>query len=178
MKDKLRLADAQMSDPPLGTFYRVLYTPGHYDRWRRGELTSSHRTAPPDWELRFKETGGSLSEADYDRKHTIFGEMTPRALRMWLELKGRGTNAQTDEERFASGEVPGVCAFRTPQEALAFDTSRSDDPMVRFVAFRGRYVGPCTPEESQGGVVATVEEILCSPLLRSHFTRRYLDRRM
>jgi len=161
------------NDEPLETFYRVLYTQGHYERWAHKAFTSSHYMAPGDWELRFQETGGSLDEADYDRADTHFGEMTERALQTWLELKRRGTDASTEEEKFAMGEAPGVFAYRTARHALDNHLCEPDDPMVRFIAFRGRYIGPCPPEKDKGGVVATVEEILCPPLSRSQFEARF-----
>ena len=88
---------------PLETFYRVLYTQGHYERWAYKAFTSSHYRAPGDWDLRFQQTGGSLNKADYDRVNTHFGEMTERALQMWLELKRHGAYASTEEEKFALG---------------------------------------------------------------------------
>lgn len=160
-----------MSDEPSGTFYRALFTPDHFRRWAQGKFTSTHLYSPDDWERCFQNNGGSLNEADYDRINTHFGEMSERSLQTWLQLKREGRGAQTDEERFASGEVPGVCAFRTAQQAL----DHYKHPDDRFVAFRGRYVGPCTPEEAQGGVVATVEEILCPPLHRLEFASKFVE---
>jgi hypothetical protein len=132
-----------MTGESAETFYRALFTPDHYDRWARRDFTSSHHDSPPEWGLRFRETGGSLSESDYDRKSAVYGEMTERSLRTWLQLKREGRDAQTDEERFALGEVPGVCAFRTAQQALDRYQGEADDPILRFVAFRGRYIGLC-----------------------------------
>jgi hypothetical protein len=160
-------------DEPLETFYRVLYTQGHYEQWAHKAFTSSHYMAPGDWERRFQETGGSLDEVDYDRAETHFGEMTERALQMWLELKRRGTDASTEEEKFALGEAPGVFAYRTARQALDNHPCDPDEPMVHFVAFRGRFIGPCPPEKDKGGVVATVEEILCPPLTRAQFKARF-----
>ena len=129
--------------------------------------------APGDWERRFQETGGSLHEADYDRIGTHLGEMTERALQTWLELKRRGTKASTVEEKFALGETPGVFAYRTARQAIDNHPCDPDDPMVRFVAFRGRYIEPCPPEKEKGAVVATVEEILCPPLNQAEFEERF-----
>lgn len=157
------------------TFYRALFTPDHFRRWTQGLFTSTHLYPPGDWELSFQSNGGSLNEADYDRINTCFGEMSERSLQTWLQLKREGRDAQTHEERFASGEVPGVCAFRTAQQVLDRYQGEPDDPTLRFVAFRGRYIGPCTPEESQGGVVATVEEILCTPLPRLEFVSKFVE---
>ncbi len=164
-----------MSDELLETFYRVLYTQGHYERWAYKAFTSSHYMAPNDWELRFQKTDGSLNEVDYELVGTHLGEMTKRALQMWLELKRRATDASTDEEKFALGEAPGVFAYSTARQALDNHPYDPDDPIVRFVAFRGRYIGPCPPEKDKGAVVATVDEILCPPLLRSDFERRFAD---
>jgi hypothetical protein len=161
------------ADAPLETFYRILYTQGHYERWAYKAFTSSHYMAPGDWELRFQETGGSLNEADYDRVNTHLGERTERALRMWLELKSRGADASTEEEKFVLGEAPGVFAYRTARQALDNYPCDPDDPMVRFVAFRGRYIEPCPPEKDKGAVVATVEKILCPPLTRAQFEKRF-----
>ena len=155
------------------TFYRVLYTRGHYERWAHKAFTSSHHMAPGNWALRFQETGGSLNEVDYDRVGTHLGEMTERALQTWLELKRRGTDFATEEEKFALGEAPGVFAYSTARQALDNHPCDPDDPIVRFVAFRGRYIGPCLPEKDKGGVVSTVEEILCPPLPRSQFEKRF-----
>jgi hypothetical protein len=160
------------NDESLETFYRVLYTSGHYERWAYKAFTSSHYTAPNDWQRRFEQTGGSLREADY-QLNTDRGEMSERALQTWLELKCRGTEALTDEEKFAQGEAPGVFAYSTARYALGNHPCDPEDLMVRFVAFRGRYLGPCLPEESKGGVIATVEKILCPPLTRSQFEERF-----
>lgn len=172
-EEKAAREKSEMSDELLQTFYRVLYTRGHYERWAHKAFTSSHYMAPDNWELRFQETGGSLNEVDYDRVGTHLGAMTERALQMWLELKRRGTDASTEEEKFALGEAPGVFAYRTSRQALDNHPCDADDAIVRFVAFRGRYIGPCPPEKDKGGVVATVEEILCSPLSRLQFEERF-----
>ena len=161
-----------MNGEPLEIFYRVLYTQGHYERWAYRAFTSSHYMAPNDWERRFQERG-SLNEADYDRLGTHLGEMTERALQTWLELKRRGTNASTEEEKFALGEAPGVFAYCTARQTLDNHPCSPGDPIVRFVAFRGHYIGPCAPEKDKGGVVATVEEILCPPLTRVQFEERF-----
>ncbi len=155
-------------------FYRVLFTGVHHDRWARGVHTSSHNMPPGGgWELRFRETNGSLNEVDYDRVHTELGEVSEGALRTWLGFKSRGYGAQNKEEEFASGELPGICAFDTVSAALSYDRGGMDDATVHFVAFRGRRLGPCTPEESAGAVVASVEVILCETLLRSEFIKRF-----
>jgi hypothetical protein len=144
-------------------FFRALFTPVHHERWLNRQFTSSHHMPPPEWQITFEKTGGSLEEFEYDRRNTLFGEMTARALRVWLDLKRRGSDALTREEEFAVGEVPGVCAYCTAQQVLNSYPGSNDDPLLRFVAFRGRYIGPCTPEASKGAVVASVEEVLCSP---------------
>jgi hypothetical protein len=151
-----------------------LFTEVHHDRWRRHLFTSSHNMAPVGgWEIRFKETNGSLNESDYDRAHTELGEVSEGALRTWLDFKRRGYGAQDKNEEFASGELPGICAFDTVYSALAYDRDGVDDEDVHFVAFRGRRNGPCTPEAGDGAVVASVEEVLCEPLLRSEFIARF-----
>ncbi len=162
-----------MRNDSLEIFYRALFTPVHHRRWRQRQFTSSHNSPPPDWDLRFQETGGSLNEAHYDRINTLFGEMTLRALQTFLELKRRGVDARTTEEKFAIGELPGVCAYRTARQVLDAYPPELDDPILRFVAFRGRYIGPCTPEAAKGAVTATVEGFLCSPLTHSEFASRF-----
>ena len=93
----------------------------------------------------------------------------------WLELKRRNAKASTVEEKFALGEAVGVFAYRTarPRQALDNHPCEPDDPIVRFVAFRGRYIEPCPPEKDKGAVVVTVEEILCPPLNRTQFEERF-----
>ena len=148
-------------------YYRALFTPDHWDRWRKEQFTSFHHHPPPEWFAAWK--AGKRSPEDFALKSEI-GVFSPRARQSFLDLMPlySGGGLWSPEHLRQAGELAGLCAFRTPTEAFRY--GGDDEVISRYVEFTGEFI--CTVPEREGVVVRLVARL--TPMMPPRvFTARH-----
>ena len=142
----------------MPTFYRILdeTTLKTKQRWEQGNYTSSHGSAPTVW---YDVWAGSQSEDIGDYKRDFWwGIHTEAAVQSFIDSMKchKASDIWPQEELNATGELNGVCAWKTREEAWAHAIlpGQLDDTWI--VEFEG--IEMCgLPEQAGGGVQVRVD---------------------
>jgi hypothetical protein len=156
----------------LETFYRVLLPESvsdHISRWKTRKYASYHHSVPDEWRITWRERR-STDKADY-KLDCRLGTFSPSARSSFLRSVGVHGDPDrfSEEERKRASELAGVCAFRTPEAAVAWARDSVCPDRVRIVDLIGRFV--CSAPEDQGVVAEVVEVRAFGPL--EAFRRRH-----
>ncbi|MCH7638300.1 MAG: hypothetical protein IH855_02390 [Bacteroidetes bacterium] len=157
-------------------YFRSLATPGHDNHFDGGKRYSSHHATPGAWIQIFTDTG-SANEEDYPLDHPD-GPSTSEARRAFINaISDHGDRADasfTLEELEAVGQVQGLFAFRTPQDAIEYSNENvyTRSGKDRYVVLTGKVVGTAVEDRS---VVIADHRLVDGPMSRADLLASYSE---